>query len=78
MIVRLEMHVKLAIGYSLRLILMVNLLVARGQTEDIVFFVIAPDRGFMVNEETRDAFKEYKHSFNASLVLLRGKKFEVI
>lgn len=31
------------------------------------FLVLAPDRGFMGNEETREAFEEYRQGFTASL-----------
>ncbi len=40
------------------------------KVDTVGFLVIAPDRGFMGNEEVRDAFEEYNKNFNASLVFI--------
>ncbi len=52
------------------------LTVAADKAYETGFLIVAPDRGFMGNEELRDAFEEYRKQFNAALVFATREETE--
>jgi sirohydrochlorin ferrochelatase len=53
-----------------------SVLGAADTSKETGFLVVAPDRGFMGNEELRDAFEEYRKQFNAALVFATREETE--